>query len=261
MYSAEQFDLFLAYYGNRNAGSENAARTLYERLTASRIDGRPVFRVYFHPVTNPEGVFEETPLIVARTPLFLLVIDKGVPRTPAGQLQQYRDDGMLRNLYEEVRSFHNSNMYKEWGGDNAAKLYLADDFDFKQAEQLHPMFSGKTSLNSPEAVTAWASDFFCRTYPRRRFLAFRSLLIQDRQTFERGDWCREAEQCWRDSGYEPLGRLLLSYYAAQAQRSPSPELRSAGQSVYSALRALPRREPETDKLLARAEIRRSLALF
>ncbi len=256
----EQFDLFLAYYGDRVNGTEEAAYKLYYALSSAVIPGKASFKCYFHPVTNPHGVFEETPQIVARTPLFILVVDKYIPRTNEGQLQKYREDGRLRNLYEEVRSFHNSNMYKQWGGDNAAKLYITDDFNFNQAEQLHSIFSGRTALNRVDSVISWISEFFSKTQPERVFQNTRALLIHNRKTFDTGEWCNGAEREWRRTHFEPLGRLLLSFYVSQALKKRSNDTEVHVRQLYKELRAIPHPSQETLTLLSMEQIQRILAV-
>ena len=78
-------------------------------------------------------------MIVARTPMFVLVVDKNIPTNEDGQLIRHRADGSLGNLFEEVQTFHDS-VYKNHGDKNVAKLFIADSFDFKAAERLHPIF-------------------------------------------------------------------------------------------------------------------------
>ena len=57
MLEDEQFDVFLAYYGNSQNGSENAARELYNFLSNQRnVNGHPL-RVYFHPETKKYGQY------------------------------------------------------------------------------------------------------------------------------------------------------------------------------------------------------------
>lgn len=76
MLDDEQFDVFLAYYGNSQNGSEDAARNLYNFLCSQKnVNGWPLL-VYFHPETKKYGQYGETPRVVARTPMFLLVADK-----------------------------------------------------------------------------------------------------------------------------------------------------------------------------------------
>lgn len=104
MLDDEQFDVFLAYYGNSQNGSEDVARNLYNFLHSQKnVNGWPL-RVYFHPETKKYGQYGETPRVVARTPMFLLVADKRIPRNDAGQLSKYRENGTLREVYEEVNT-------------------------------------------------------------------------------------------------------------------------------------------------------------
>ncbi len=210
---SDKYDLFIAYYGNTERGSERKARELYHQIQGKQIAPGKYIRAYFHPVTNPYGSFEETPMIVARTPLFLLVVDKNVPTNDAGQLMRHREDGSLGNLFEEVQTFHDS-VYKDHGDKNVAKLFIADSFDCKAAERLHPIFGGTIALNSGRQVVDWIQHFYSTVYCRRVSLKCDKLALDKhrREEFVTGKWVPEVEELWRLYRYEPLGRTLLVYY-------------------------------------------------
>ena len=243
-----QFDLFIAYYGNRTQGTENEAAKLYDALNGISIGKDRYLSCYFHPVTNPHGVFEETPLIVARTPLFLLAVDRNVPRNAAGQLSRQREDGTMRNLFEEVQTFHNSPMYKDFGGEESAKLFIADRFDFREAEQLHPIFSGKVAFTANRDVIAWIRDFYSRTYPDRLYQKAKCLIkTGTAEKFLQGEWVEKAREWWRISRYEDLGKILLIYYF-QRRKDGGEYLRNA-MDYYRQLTCLPEKSKQTQAIL------------
>lgn len=207
--SDKQFDVFLAYWGDTNRGSQNAAKNLYDSLNGLAIGIERYLKVYFHPETNHFGRFDETPMIVARTPLFLLVATNDIPRDhKTGQLLSRREDGTLKNLYEEVRSF-NSTMFREIGGEEAAKVFIPDGFSPKEAERLHVVFSGTIALMNLEDTKRWIIDFFHGSYIERWYIRNKSMSEAE---FEAGAWIPEAEQHWHDFKPEVVGRSLLIYY-------------------------------------------------
>ena len=157
-------------------------------------------------------------MIVARTPMFLLVVDKDIPRNPDGQLLRHRSDRTLSNLFEEVRSFQDSAMYKEPGGEQAAKVFITDNMDFKAAERLHPIFSGRTALSSYDQAVQWITHFYTKTYPDRLFEKYEFLARENRDEFLQGAWIAEAEDAWKTLRNERVGRSLLIYYVYKASR-------------------------------------------
>lgn len=241
----DEYDLFIAYYGNSNIGSERAAESLYNVIDGYSIGENRNLRCYFHPITNPYGVFEETPLIVARTPLFILIADQGIPRNPDGQLARLRDDGTLRNLFEEVQTFHNSPMYKEYKGTDSAKLFLTDQYGFREAEQLHPIFSGRVAFTTNQQVISWIQSFYRITYPERLYRKAKYLTLNKtmRAKFLEGDWVQKAEEWWRASHYENLGRILLIYYCEK--RNEKPIFLEKAQKCYRELLELPQINAKT----------------
>ena len=246
MIENEKFDIFIAYYGNKDMGSEYCANELYEYINNKEIYPGKRIKAYFHPVTNPYGRFEDTPLIVARTPLFLLVADKNIKRTSEGQLSRQRDDGSLSNVYEEVRTFHDSLMYKSPGGDNAVKLYITDDFSFKAGECLHPMFSGKTALRSKEDVVEWIIYFYRNTYISRLYTSYKYLVNTQIEEFKKGEWVKEAEDIWSCLSDVRIGRTLMTYYVMDLKSNTS---KRRFKEIYKELNSLPEIDLETRKFL------------
>ena len=155
----QRYDLFIAYHGDANGGTQSAAEAVYRAVHGFTTPGGHTVKAYFHPVTNPFGEFEVTPMIAARTPLFLFVAGPGVPVTDDGQLQMRNEQGILRNIYDEVQSFHNT-QYKQPRGETAARIFAVGGLGTKQAERLHPMFSGKVVFTAPEQLRAWLIHYF-----------------------------------------------------------------------------------------------------
>ena len=249
----DNFDLFLAYFGNVKSGSEAEAKELYEEIEGIQIGRNRFLRCYFHPVTNPQGVFEETPLTVARTPLFLLTVNQNVPRNQFGQLSRQREDGMLRNVFEEVQTFHNSPMYKDHGGEESAKLYITDvsKFTFKEAENLHPIFSGKIAFSSPDQVKEWVRRFYRLTYPDRLYRKAQKMAYSEISTFLRGEWVIDAQKWWDISRLESLGKILLAYYGHYARDDINYRLKA--RQCCEELKALPAVDPKTEEVIRNVE--------
>ena len=250
MIEDEKFDIFIAYYGNKNMGSENSAHDLYDFLKNKEIYSGRTIKAYFHPQTNPYGRFEDTPMIVARTPLFLLVVDKKIKRTVHGQLAGYRNDGSLSNVYEEVRTFHDSPMYKSQGGDLAARLYITDDFSIKEAESLHPIFSGRPALNTKTAVLDWITYFYQNTYVSRLYNYYKYLAKSKKDDFLKGDWSDEAEEIWHYTSDEGIGRTLMIYYIFKSDSGDKEATRKLI-DIYYKLVSFPELEMSTQGLLER----------
>lgn len=247
----ESFDLFIAYYGSQPAGSQSAAEEIYRTVCNADIPiGRKV-RAYFHPAVSGHGCFEKTPRIVARTPMFLIVVDKNIPKNSWGQLIERRPDGSLSNLYEEVRAFHDSPMYKERGGDEAAKIYIADDLNVKEAEKLDPMFSGKTALRTHGEIIDWITHFYTCTYVDRIYGRCRYLLEARQDEFLSGGWVDEAEDLWRRMRPQSLGRLLLIYYFRRDEMAQGKDnaVRARLRGLCDELWRAPALEPNTREIL------------
>ena len=250
MMENERFDIFIAYYGNSENGSERSARELYDYIKQREIyPGKPI-RAYFHPVVNPYGRFEDTPLIVARTPMFLLVVDKNIKRTVDGQMIQYRNDGTLSNVFEEVRTFYDSPMHKSYGGDSAAKLFITDGFSCKDGEKLHPLFSGRTALCTKEAVCEWITYFYRNTYISRLYAHYKYLASNCKEDFLNGDWVREAEEIWEYVFDEGIGRTLMIYYIMKADSGSEIAIRKL-KHMYDRFSGVDVLEPSTNDILRR----------
>lgn len=217
MQQTEKYDLFIAYYGNAQKGSERQARELYNRIQGMQIAPGKKLRVYFHPATNPYGSFEETPMVVARTPMFLLVADKNIPTNEMGQLRRNRADGTLGNLFEEVQAFHDY-VYRSHGSKDAAKLLITDSMSNKAGERLHTIFGGTNVLNSWQQVEEWIRSVYQKIYCDWVYRECAYLVQNKREDFLSGKWVSEAELLWGLYQDEKLGRTLLTYYSYHADQ-------------------------------------------
>ncbi len=159
------YDIFIAYHGDRVTGSEAIAEEIYEKLNGWTMRDGSSLRAYFHPKTAPNEKFSETPRVVERTPLFLLVVNKSIPRNESGQLSERTDDGSLRYLYQEINALRESYYFKRAKLGLAAKLLICDEMSFDQAAKLDPVFSGSPAFRYSEEgvvdrIKGWIEDAF-----------------------------------------------------------------------------------------------------
>jgi hypothetical protein len=228
----QEYDVFIAYYGNSTTGSENSARQLYGQLNNLKIGPDRFVRVYFHPVVNPIGSYENTPNIVARTPMFVLVADKGIPRTPQGQLIEYREDGTRSNLFDEVYATKNT-FGMRYGRRNNVKVFLSDDMSFKEAEDLHASFIGTTALSSFRDVREWVYHYL-ENEPQTILDEYQNMAIRDPERFMRGQWLDKVKTAWLTFRDQRVARILMIYYIAKIEKGDStylPPLKELYQQV------------------------------
>ena len=158
----ENFDIFIAYYGNMNKGTEALACDLYDKLQGRVFKNGKKLNVFCFPKTSPNEQFSETPRIVARTPLFLLLVDKDIPVDDNGQIQERHSDRTLRYLYQEMKAFRESEWFKRADDGTAAKLLICDQMSSADVNKLDPMFSGtryfRWSDNTVDDIFAWIED-------------------------------------------------------------------------------------------------------
>ena len=220
MLNNEKFDIFIAYHGNCESGSERAAREIYKRIEGAEVYEGKKLKAYFHPMTNNYGTYLSTPEFVQRTPMFLLVANGKIRRNDNGQICATTEEDTMGYLYEEVRAFHSS-MYRLSGGANAVRVFTADGFSYSEAEALHPMFLGKTSLNDSTMVLDWIRNFYKGAYVERFYNERKRLAMSDFDAFKRGMWVPEARAIFEGLGYEGVGRCLLLYYIEKAKTGDS----------------------------------------
>ena len=133
----KNFDVFIAFHGDEETGSVQIAREIYYFLMENGIES------YFHPVTNPNGKFSETPRYVMRSKLFLLVANSNIPTNSAGQIPPKDSNGNIKYLYEEIEAMRSTNR-TAIGMIAKCRLFICDDFDNSEANKLDPCFSGAT---------------------------------------------------------------------------------------------------------------------
>ena len=247
-----RFDIFIAYYGNSETGSEKSAKRIYDLIHNKEIFPGKKIQAYFHPETNGFGRFEKTPKYVKRTPMFLLVADKGIPRDAYGEIPEYRSDHSASNLYEEIDAFHASPMFKGYTGrEKAAKVYVTDDMSLKAAEQLHHIFGGKNVLTSDRELLDWIRDFFLHTNPLRVSTRCKQLLLEDEEEFLRGAWLDEALEIWNTTHDERIARSLIAYYISKIQAGDTSVTKPMA-NLCKELYRWNNLDPKTKTLLERA---------
>ena len=150
MFDDNSWDVFIAYYGNEQNGTEKKARQLCKDL--NRITRyHHTIKAYCKPEIDTTGTFSSTPRIVQRTPLFLLVVDKKIPRDRYGQLlEKDPDTKETKQLYLEVDAFRTSKFYKSANDKGmVAKLFIVEEIDelsYEDASFLDPIFSGASQF-------------------------------------------------------------------------------------------------------------------
>ncbi len=164
------FDVFIAYHGNKESGSQIAAEELHSKLSNIVLKNGKHLRVYCHPITNPDGRFGETPNIVQNSRVFILVADERIPvDRDTGKIKQKNDDGTKRYLAEEIAAFRGSEGYRKSSNDTAAKLYLTveeEKFSNRKAMLLDAMFTSTTLFRSTSSdcmmqIESWLNSIFC----------------------------------------------------------------------------------------------------
>ncbi|MBQ9521685.1 MAG: hypothetical protein IJR72_03845 [Oscillospiraceae bacterium] len=253
----EKFDVFIAYHGNKYKGSEAQAQMLYEKIKGIPLIGGKKNRPYFHPEVNRYGSFKQTPEIVRRTPLFLLVVNKNIPRDQYGGLLDVRDDGTWSYLYGEVSAFHTSRMYECCSTKDAAKVFITDDFSHTLAQQLHTIFSDTIALSTENEVIDWIQNFYQNSYPSVLCNQFRFLVKRSRDDLWRSGWADEAEFYWKNCRIEEIAKLLLAFYCEKfgySNRTDRTALEKA-RTLCQELSCLNRKSglrPDTLEVLTRA---------
>lgn len=105
----KKIDLFIAYHGDKNSGSLKYAEKIYEEIKNSNLN----IEVYLHSITNPNGQFSTTPIIVQHSKLFLLVVTELIPRSEDNLILTQDDKGFKKRLFEEIEAFSESDSYRK----------------------------------------------------------------------------------------------------------------------------------------------------
>ena len=246
----QEYDVFIAYYGNSTTGSENSARQLYEQLNKLKIGPDRFVRAYFHPVVNPIGSYETTPNIVARTPMFVLVADKKIPRTSQGQLIEFREDGTRSNLFDEVYATKNT-FGMRYGRRNNVKVFLSDDMSFQEAEELHANFIGTTALSSFKDVREWVHSYLVNE-PQNILEEYQNMATRDPEKFMRGQWLDKARSAWLTFRDQRIARVLMVYYMAKIDKGDTACLQPL-RELYQQVARMHNLDANTRNTLLRAQ--------
>lgn len=172
-----KYDIFIAYHGDETNGTQKIACEIYKKIEGHKTSTGKTIRAFCKPMSLPYADFAETPRIVARTPLLLLVVNKNIPVNEYGQIAERTCNGNLKYLYQEIKAFRESDYYKSAQKGLVAKLLLCDDFGFDKAAKLDPIFSGTEAFNYAqnniiEEIINWINytsdlthDMFSKNYP------------------------------------------------------------------------------------------------
>ncbi len=219
---AEKYDIFIAYHGNAETGSERKAREIYKYIQGKEIYRGKQINAYFHPETNPYGRFLNTPEIIYNTPMFLLVANPKIRRDVNGLVCQTTEDGDMGYLHEEIEAFQNR-MYRKEGGKNAVHVFVSDGLGYDEAQALHPIFGGKAVILEAEEVVKCVTDFYRGAYIERFYKEQKDDANNNDKfdKFKEGLWVPEANVIFDGLGDERVGRCLLLYYIEQAKLGDS----------------------------------------
>lgn len=245
MIDKEKFDVFIAYYGDKVYGTEAYAENLYNCINGREIYLGKCINAYFHPMSNKHGKFSNTPRIVGRTPMFLLVVDKNIPKDDMGMLREYKDNRTRSDVYQEVEAFRNF-VYNQAGEEAAAKLFIVDDFDVKAAERLDPIFFGTPSMKTENEVIEWIEHFYKNTYVSIFCERCKNMSEED---FLKGEWVNDAENIWKGLRPEGIGRNLLIYYYMLHTKMGIKSAESHMQRIYNSLLKISIKEPATRNVI------------
>jgi len=149
-----EWDVFIAYYGDEQEGTQRQAEALHDALNGAPLVNGHKLHVYQHTRSNPGGRFGATPDNVKRSRIFLMLVDKKVPREPSGSLLEKDKNGLMKRLYEEAVSFRDSYYYRSYFNEAVCSVIICDDMPFTQAEALSTIFGGQPALKWSELINA-----------------------------------------------------------------------------------------------------------
>ena len=149
-------DIFIAYHGDLNTGSEKEAKQIFDLLSKmSKSNGFPL-DIYFHPITGKGLPFGKTPLISSESSVFLLVANENVGRNSNGQIEEFKN-GERRRLFEEVYAFSESKKYRT-SSFACARVITCGQMPLNEAEKLHYIFNGVSHFTL-ESILENSSSF------------------------------------------------------------------------------------------------------
>ena len=105
-----QWDVFIAYYGGAEKGTQKQAELLFDHLNNQKLINGHELKVYQHTRLNREGSYGITPAIVKNSSIFILLVDSNIPKNKNNALAEFGDTGR-KPLYAEVQAFYRSKSY------------------------------------------------------------------------------------------------------------------------------------------------------
>lgn len=106
----DKWDVFIAYYGGAEKGTQTQAEALFDRLNEQPLINGHKLKVYQHTRINAVGSYGITPAIVKNSSIFILLVDSNIPKNENNALLEFDDTGR-KPLYAEVQAFRRSKSY------------------------------------------------------------------------------------------------------------------------------------------------------
>lgn len=149
--SEEQFDIFLAYHGDKITGSERQAENLFRILETFYV-GKRKLNIFFYPLTNMGKPFGLTPNIVQKCKIFLLVANENIPIDNFGHLMEFDSNRTKKRLFEEVFAFSESPLYRT-SQKSPARVVVCQNLSVQSAQLLHPIFNGTVHYKIDDIIS------------------------------------------------------------------------------------------------------------
>ena len=150
--NTNEWDVFIAYYGDEKKGTQRQAEILFDALNGALLNNGHKLKVYQHTRTNPGGRFGTTPDNVRRSRIFLLLADKNIPTESDNSLLEYDEQGHMKRLYEEVIAFRESRYFRTYFKEAVCSVIICDDMSYEKANDLATIFNGQPSLKWTEQI-------------------------------------------------------------------------------------------------------------
>ena len=147
-----EWDVFIAYYGDKTNGTELQAMALYNAINGRLLSNGHSLKVYQHTCTNPGGPFGDTPDEVMRSRMFILLVDKNIPTDKWGCLVKRNSEKSMKRLYEELKAFRESHSFREYFAEPVCSVIVCDDMPFTDAESLFSIFGGRPTLRWKDLI-------------------------------------------------------------------------------------------------------------
>lgn len=189
MANKKNFDLFIAYHGNKSSSSYLTAECIYMQLVNLG------YNVYLDPQTNKYGAYSDTPIIAQHSNLFLFVVNEDVPKTRNFFLKQKNNKGRIRRIWQEICAFREGDSYMK-NPDVSAKLYLCEDIgeeNYEKYTKLDPMFNGKVCFHEKDFsdVVDWLANSLNADSKNNK-------LVNHQNNKKSLKWSAELAETWKD---------------------------------------------------------------